>query len=146
MTSTAIADPPPAVADPTSPRLPVRLGLLVNVLWLLALILMVIGTANPIQVSPAQIRMADAVVTARRTGDFQIEVERVWSGTIREGKASVANLDKTSLPQGVRTIVPLSRFKIGWQVTILPGQDPDKPLTYPATPQVLNDMRKALPR
>jgi hypothetical protein len=145
VTPTATADPPPAVvaASPRS-RFPLRLGALVLVAWLVALGLMVLGTANPVQVSPAQVRAAHAVVTGKRTGDFQIEVDRVWSGTLRNGPVSVANLDGTNMPRDGRFIVPLSRFKTAWQVTVLPEQRIDRPLVYPVTPESLATMRKAL--
>lgn len=144
MTRTATADPPPAiVAAPPPSRFPLRLGALLLVVWLATLGLMVLGTANPVQVSPAQIGAAHAVVTAKRSGDFQIEVDRVWSGPIQNGPVSVANLDATNMPREGRFIVPLSRFRTAWQVTTLRDQA-RRPLVYPATPESLAAMRKAL--
>jgi hypothetical protein len=144
VTRTATADPPPAVvAAPPPSRFPLRLGVLLLVAWLAGLGLMVLGTANPVQLSPAQVRAAHVVVTGKRTGDFQIEVDRVWSGTIRTGPVSVANLDATKMPRDGRFIVPLSRFKTAWQITTLPEQT-DPPLVYPATPESLAAMRESL--
>jgi hypothetical protein len=146
VTRTATADPLPAVvAAPPPSRFPLRLGALLLVAWLATLALMAFVTANPVQVSPAQVRAAHAVVTGKRTGDFQIEVDRVWSGPLHNGPVSVANLDATSMSREGRFIVPLSRFKTAWQVTTLPDQA-RRPLVYPATPESLAAMRKALRR
>jgi hypothetical protein len=138
------ADSAAATAVRPVVSLTVRLVLLLGVAWVLVLAGMALTTANPVQVSPAQIRAADAVVTATRSGDFQIDVERVWSGDIEKGKASVLNLDSATFSAGTQYVIPLTKFRSGWIITTLHGQR-KRPLIYPATPEVHDALRRSLP-
>ncbi|MDZ4686891.1 MAG: hypothetical protein SH850_17595 [Planctomycetaceae bacterium] len=159
---TAAATPP--IALPATPatavarsRGPVPIIICLAVAWCLVLLGLVLTAANPIVVNQVQILHADAIVQGRWIPGQppQVDVQRVWKGSLPLGRQSVSgHLPEQQIVGEV--IVPLSRLRNGALVVsggelsnpahdpqsrLLPARSTVRPLVYPATDDVLRQLR-----
>jgi hypothetical protein len=110
-------------------------------LWVLALIVLVVTTANPPQVNLAQLSRATLMVTARvvdpQTGECAI-LRSFSPGKLPE-RITVTNLAKTPAQADTAYLLPLARDVAGpdgsYRVVDVPELDLP-PLVYPAGPEI----------
>ncbi|RPI91126.1 MAG: hypothetical protein EHM42_00275 [Planctomycetaceae bacterium] len=128
-----------------------QLSAIAMVGWTCVLAYLALTTANPVVVSPEQIARADSVVAARidRKGKNLVTVERVFKGGLTAGDAiRVVNLPPApTVPQTDVWLLPLSRFRQDYQVTVLNDQGEVAPvvLVYPADAQAIDQVKKLVP-
>ncbi|HUQ70634.1 MAG TPA: hypothetical protein VM165_13985 [Planctomycetaceae bacterium] len=159
---TAAATPPIALPAPpatatVASRGPVPIIFCLAIAWCLALLGLVLTAANPIVVNPVQILHADDVVQGQWIPGQppQVDVQRVWKGSLPTGRQSVSG----QLPEQHivgEVIVPLLRSRNGTlvvsggelanpardpQSNLLPARSTVRPLVYPATDDVLRQLR-----
>lgn len=114
-------------------------------LWLIGLGVLSYLTANPITLNREQVLSATDVLTAvvedAKTGT--IRVEKSWKDDISEARLTLPNLNAAKPVVGDRYLIPVSRRRGGWQVTLskLPNEPP---LIYPATPESDMQLRQLL--
>jgi hypothetical protein len=152
-------EPDFTLPGPRHPFANFTVAAIVTAVWLLALMGLAAGTANPVTVNRHQIEIADLVVTGRvldrDRGD--VMVERTWKGNAPAEQLRVANLAQTlAEPQGVY-ILPLSP-EDGNEFVVTParrrrdalelddlGPDIGGPLlVYPATAEAVEQLEQAL--
>jgi hypothetical protein len=124
-----------------------RLALVLAGIWWVALITLVLTTANPVVVNFRQIESSDYVVTARivdrTTG--RIEVARDWERRPElrtlEGELTVPNLPK--LQDGREYVVPLQSRRGTYSVTE-PRTTTPMAVVYPADPKTTEQLERVL--
>lgn len=119
----AAADGSPPVHAPAydaTTRFSFRLAVATVVLWWMVLTTLVLLTSNPVTLNTVQVKLADAVVTAKYTDPANgvLTVENVWTGRFN---GDTLQLDP-SLIDGAATdsewLIPLThRGKNGYEVT-----------------------------
>lgn len=144
---------PDSTSDQTSPQKPVarsRRPLIVAFaiagVWISALLVLALTTANPVTLNRKQIRESDYVVTAKRTdpGAQTLEVLKEWKRGEELETVTIANLDRVELPADREFLVPLNsvgsgRYRI--TKTTLPNR---VPLIYPATEEAKSQLAAIL--
>lgn len=114
-------------------------------LWLISLSVFSILTANPITLNREQVLIATDVLTAvvedAKAGT--VRVEKSWQEQVSETRLTLSNLHATRPATGDRLLIPVSRSRDGWRVTLskLPNEPP---LVYPATPESETQLRQLL--
>lgn len=114
-------------------------------LWLLGLAALALLTANPITLNREQILAATDVLTVV-VEDSQagtVRVEKSWKDAVSEDRLTLSNLHAASAAAGHRLLVPVSRSRDGWRVTLskLPNEPP---LVYPATEESERQLQQLL--
>jgi hypothetical protein len=136
-----------AGSPPASPR-PPWLPLAVAGLWVAALAVLALTTANPVVLNWAQLRAARYIVTARvidvATG--RCEVQQQWTAGERLTTITVRNLAETGAEGGQVYLLPLVPAA-GGEFDVAPTPLPkNRPLVYPATPEAIRQLRELHPR
>jgi hypothetical protein len=128
-------------------RLALTLVAAATALWVLALAVMAITTSNPTMISHDQLLKSDAVVIGRLAGETRdrLRIEQVLKGDLAaEDEVTVVNWsDVAALPAGPEYLVPLTRFRQNYIVTILKEQRAS-PLIYRATPETIGEVKRIL--
>jgi hypothetical protein len=146
------AEPDPSRTPASTPpaahgsRLFLAVAAVLAALWLAALTLLAIFTANPVMLNVAQIEASPYVVTGTVEGDpvkGQVKVERGWTSHSLSGTITVENLEETGARAGQTYLIPLSRPFDAFRVTPTPGSR-TVPLIYPATPDALKQLETIL--
>ena len=72
-----------------------------------------------------------------------VRVEKSWKEAVSGARLTLSNLHATNSAAGDRLLIPVSRSRDGWRVTLskLPNEPP---LVYPATPESEGQLRKLL--
>jgi hypothetical protein len=118
-----------------------------TVLWILALALMALLTSNPTVISHDQLLRSDAVVIGHLVDKSRgrLRIEQVLAGKFATDDD--VTIDNWSLvappPAGPAYLVPLTRFRQNYIVTVLDGQRA-APLIYPALPETIGKARQIL--
>ena len=114
-------------------------------LWLIGLGVLSILTANPITLNRDQVLSATDVLTAvvedAKAGS--VRVEKSWRGAVSEDHLALSNLSATKPAAGDRLLIPVSRSRGGWRVTLSKLSN-EPPLVYPATPESEGQLRQLL--
>ncbi len=114
-------------------------------LWLIGLGVLSILSANPITLNRDQILSATDVLTAviQDPKAKTVRVEKSWKGAVSEDHLALSNLSAAKPVAGDRLLIPVSRSRDGWRVTLskLPNEPP---LVYPATPESEGQLRQLL--
>ena len=114
-------------------------------LWLIGLGVLSFLSANPITLNRDQVLSATDVLTAvvEDPKAETVHVEKSWKGAVSDDHLALSNLHATKPAAGDRLLIPVSRSRGGWRVTLskLPNEPP---LVYPATPESEGQLRKLL--
>ena len=114
-------------------------------LWLIGLGVLSFLSANPITLNREQVLSATDVLTAviEEPKAETVRVEKSWKGAVFEDHLALSNLNATKTAAGDRLLIPVSRSRGGWRVTLskLPNEPP---LVYPATPESEGQLRQLL--
>jgi hypothetical protein len=130
-------DSPDSIAprEATSARRWFALAAVFASLWVCGLGVFSLLTANPITLNREQVLSATDVLTAvvKELDAGTVRVEKSWKGAVTEDHLALTNLDAINTAVGERLLIPVSRSRNGWRVTLskLPNEPP---LVYPATP------------
>lgn len=140
---------PDSAPDPTSPQKPVArsrrpliAAFVIAGVWISALLVLALTTANPVTLNRKQIRKSDYVVTAKRTGPGAqtLEVLKEWKHGESLGTVTIANLERVEMPADREFLVPLNSVGSGRYLiteTTLPNR---APLIYPATEEAKSQL------
>lgn len=114
-------------------------------LWLIGLGVLSFLSANPITLNREQVLSATDVLTAvvEEPRAETVRVEKSWKGAVSEDRLALSNLQATNPRAGDRLLIPVSRSRGGWRVTLskLPNEPP---LVYPATAESEGQLRQLL--
>lgn len=109
--------------------------------WVLALVVLALATANPVQVNLAQLSRATLIVTVRvvdvKTG--ACELQRSFSPGQLPQQFTVTNLTNTVARTGEAYLLPLARDVAGPEGSYRVVEVPElelPPLIYPASPKI----------
>ncbi|MBC7815712.1 MAG: hypothetical protein IAG10_02305 [Planctomycetaceae bacterium] len=114
-------------------------------LWLIGLGVLSFLTANPITLNREQVRSATDVLTAvvEDANAGTVRVEKSWKDVVSETRLTLPNLIAANPAAGDRFLIPVSRSRDGWRVTLSMLPD-EPPLIYPATPESETQLRQLL--
>lgn len=154
----ALSQPAPARPAPPSPalrpitarqRLALILASIATALWILALALMTVLTSNPALLSHDQLLRSDAVVIGHPVAGApdRLRIERVLAGDLTpDDEITIVNWGGVAAhPAGPAYLVPLTRVRQNYAVTVLDGQRV-APLIYPAVPETIGEVKQILER
>ena len=114
-------------------------------LWVAGLGVLSFLSANPITLNREQVLSATDVLTAvvEEPRAETVRVEKSWKGAVSEDQLALSNLSATKTAAGDRLLIPVSKSRDGWRVTLskLPNEPP---LVYPATPESETQLRQLL--
>ena len=119
------------------------LVVLLAVAWCAALAWLALATSNPVTLNRAQIRGADAVITARieDLAAGRCRVVKQWTGEAVPNELVVRGMDQSAAREEGEWILPLHRSHDGFELQ--PGALPSQTrLVYPATPEAVDQLRK----
>jgi hypothetical protein len=114
-------------------------------LWLIALAVLSILTANPITLNRDQILESTDVVTAvvddLPTG--RVRIEKSWKVAVDDKQLTLSNLREVAPQLRQRLLIPVTQTGKGWQITSskLPH---GPPLVYPVTEESERQLRQLL--
>lgn len=114
-------------------------------LWVAGLGVLSFLSANPITLNRDQVLSATDVLTVvvEDPKAETVRVEKSWKGAVSEDQLALSNLSATKTAAGDRLLIPVSKSRDGWRVTLskLPNEPP---LVYPATPESETQLRQLL--
>ena len=123
--------------------------------WMLALAAIVIGFANPVELSSAQLNEADLIVTAQVRDANMVQVLNTWYGDAPDATLKVLNLPAVAAqvdeiarwkPSGTPALLlVLEKRPAGWRIVTLERQE-SPPLIYPLTADVQRQLEQYLQR
>lgn len=114
-------------------------------MWLIGLSVFSILTANPVTLNREQVLSAADVLTVivEDANAGTVRVEKSWQEVVSEPQLTLPNLPATRPATGDRLLIPVSRTRGGWRVTLskLPNEPP---LVYPVTPDSETQLKQLL--
>ncbi len=118
-------------------------GICLFAFWVAGLVTLVVTSSNPVTLNVAQLKEADCVVVAKLSdadaGEFTLvsTIKGVAPETFR-----VLTTAEITSPESENWLLPLYQERAGTSVVPVPYRDREPLLVYPATDDVVAEMRK----